>query len=247
MNRWRPLLLTASIALLAMTSGCAGISRPSDLRPASHPLLEGVAPRTRLLPLARRTTTREAKKKRPETRASVAPSAKTKAPQKPPVRSESRLPSPPARATRAAIVKRLSTLEGQRQLDERPASDVRLLQATFDGVDGAREPGSTITATRRASRPVDRPRPGDLLFFHGAGGAAEVAVMKARRDDGALEATAVTRGAVRSIVVHPDEPHTRRRAGRILNTFLRTRRPDDEAGAAYLAGQLFIDARTLID
>ncbi len=254
MNRRRRLLLPAWITLLVITTGCAGISRPSDLRPASHPLLEGVAPRTRLLPLARRPA-RDAAKPAAE-RATDAPPARTqpssenrtasKAPRRR-ADAPSGTPSPAARATRAAIVERLTRLEGQRQLDDRPVSDMRLLAAAFDGIDGARDPGATITAARRGSRPVDRPRPGDLLFFHGAGGAAEVAVMTARRDDGAIEAMAVTREAVREIVVHPDDPHARRRAGRIVNTFLRTRRPDDEAAAAYLAGQLFIDARTLID
>jgi len=229
MMRGYPKLLLCAFALLAGASstGCAGISRPSDLRPASHPLLEGVAARTRLLPLSRRAPTRA----RSATRSATPAVA----------------PSPAARSTRATIIGRLATLEDKRRIANRPATDMGLLRAAFDGVDGARSPGSTMARTRRTSRAVARPRPGDLAFFDGAGGAAEVAVVRAIRRDGTVEAVAVTRGAVRAIVLQPDDPHTRRRAGRIVNTFLRARRPGDDASAVYLAGQLFIDFRTLLD
>lgn len=225
-----------------LTSGCAGLARPSDLRPASHPLLEGVAPRTRLLPLAHRarskpatraerTETREARPTRPTVEASGPP----------------RSDGPAAAAARKAIAVRLGELDGKRQIDERPASDIALLRAALYDIDGVQDPGDSLAETRRASRPVGRPMPGDLAFFDGAGGAAEVAIVRNRRDDGAIEALAVTRGAVRPIVVHPGDPHTRRRAGRVVNTFLRARRKGDEASAVYLAGQLLIDFRTLID
>lgn len=227
----------------ALTSGCAGLARPSDLRPASHPLLEGVAPRTRLLPIAHRARSeaRPTRAERPETRAArpSRPSVETSGPP--------RSDGPGAAAARKAIAVRLGELDGKRQIDERPANDIALLRAALHDIDGVRDPGDSLAETRRASRPVNRPMPGDLAFFDGAGGAAEVAIVRNRRDDGALEALAVTRGAVRRIVVHPEDPHTRRRAGRVVNTFLRARRKGDEASAVYLAGQLLIDFRTLID
>lgn len=233
-----------ALALGVMAVGCAGISRPSDLRPASHPLLEGVASRTRLLPLSDRAPERERRERR---------ATRPAAPAKPPATAR---PAPTPRpgatspdrpSTRDALVRRMDALAGSRRIADRPATDMGLLRAVFDTVDGVREPGETVSSARRAGRAVTRPRPGDVAFFDGAGGAAEVALVHRLRDDGAIEALAVTRGAVRPIVVHPDDPHARRRAGRIVNTFLRTRRPDDEASAVYLAGQLLIDFRTLLD
>lgn len=245
MNRAYARLALPLLALVwsALGVGCAGISRPSDLRPASHPLLEGVAPRTRLLPLARRADRRAPAEARAPERAKPETTTAPRGSSRP----VEQAPSPKAPDARRAIVARLDALEGQRRIDERPASDIGLLRAALSDMRGVRSPGPSIAATRRSSRPVARPRAGDLIFFDGAGGAAEVAVVRAVRDDGAVSAVAVTRGAVRRIVVHPDDPHARRRAGRIVNTFLRARRADDEASAVYLAGQLFIDFRTPFD
>lgn len=229
------LLLIASALLLG---GCAGIVRPSDLRPASHPLLEGVAPRSRLLPLAAHTRDAE-----------DPPAKRAEAGQRPPDADEPAAPSaehPDAQRARAAILARLDELIGQRTIAERPASDVGLLRAAVVGIDGVRDPGATLANARRSARRVGRPAPGDLAFFHGAGGAAEVAIVRGARADGAIEAVAVTRGAVRPIVLDPADPHSRRRDGRIVNTFLRARRHDDEAGAVYLAAQLLVDFRTLV-
>lgn len=226
-----------SVSLLfatALLCGCAGVVRPTDLRPASHPLLESIVPRTRMLPLARTEPPREAR---------VEPAEATEAPR--PAVDETRPPDDRAavRARKAALAA-LQPLVGARTIDEQPASDLALLRAVYgDRLDGA----STLAALRRRTAVVATPRPADLVFFYGAGGAAEVAVVRSVGGDGVIDAVAVTRGAVRTIVVDPGHPHVRRRAGRVVNTFLRARRKGDEAGAAYLAGQLVIDARALID
>lgn len=247
-RRLIPLLALAVSGLV----GCAGLSRPSDLRPASHPLLEGVAPRTRLLPLAHRA----APSRRRSQPAPVEPAEPRReaAPSTPADESPPPGPTPPASESptgaepaRAAIVQRLAELEGRARIDDRPATDMALLKAALADIPGVRVPGASLASARRNSRRVKRPAPGDLAFFHGAGGAAELAVVRGLRADGAIEAVAVTRGAVRPIVVHPEHPHARRRSGRLVNTFLRARRRGDEASAVYLAGQLLIDFRTLID
>ncbi len=241
-RRLIPLLALAVSGLV----GCAGLSRPSDLRPASHPLLEGVAPRTRLLPLAHRAPPRRSRPKsvavEPQREAAPPTPVGPKSPPTPAIDSPSG-----AEPARAAIVQRLAELEGQARIGERPATDMALLGAALEDLPGVRAPGASLSSARRNSRRVKRPAPGDLAFFHGAGGAAELGIVRGLRSDGAIEAVAVTRGAVRAIVVHPGHPHARRRSGRIVNTFLRARRRGDEASAVYLAGQLLIDFRTLID
>ncbi|MCB9542615.1 MAG: hypothetical protein H6703_09230 [Myxococcales bacterium] len=153
-----------------------------------------------------------------------------------------------ARAARRAVLAALTPLIGQRSLGDATPTDLGLLRAAFADVKGAPADADTIAALRRQSRLVrGAPRPGDLLFFHGAGGAAELAIVRSVGGDGVIDAVAVTRGAVRSIVVDRNNPHARRRGGRVVNTFLRARRQDDEPRAAYLAAQLLVDVRSIID
>ena len=45
-------------------------------------------------------------------------------------------------------------------------------------------------------------------------------------------------GMLRAGVLDLKQPHRRRRAGSILNSYLRVKRPDDPSSTAYLAGQL---------
>lgn len=221
-----PLLLAT-----ALLCGCAGVVRPTDLRPASHPLLESIVPRTRMLPLSRTEPRREPPSPATETPARAVDSTR------PPDDAA-------ARRARKAALTAVEALIGARAIDEQPVTDLALVRAVYgDRLDGA----STLAALRRGTVVVATPRPADLVFFHGAGGAAELAVVRSVGGDGVIDAIAVTRGAVRPIVVDPAHPHARRRGGRVVNTFLRARRKGDEDGAAYLAGQLFIDARALID
>ena len=216
----------------ALLCGCAGVVRPTDLRPASHPLLESIVPRTRMLPISRTEPRRESP-----------PPAVTETPA--PAVDATRPPDDAAaRRARKAALTAVEALIGARTIDEQPATDIALVRAVYgDHLDGA----ATLAALRRGTTAVATPRPADLVFFHGAGGAAELAVVRSVGGDGVIDAIAVTRGAVRPIVVDPAHPHARRRAGRVVNTFLRARRKGDEDGAAYLAGQLLIDARALID
>ena len=363
------LLAPASIALLLLC-GCAGVVRPSDLRPASHPLLESLAPRTRMLPLADTAPRREREARRSEARIAAAggrevngdaarakveagvkaeagvkpasakaapaktkaataktePGTKTANAKSEPGTSDTVKTEPgttsdiakseagtltataktgtataatataatataatataatataPAKAepaantgtaktgtaktgttktgtaktgtaksnaaARRAALAALGPLVGARTLADAPATDLALVRAAFADAPGARSHAATLGALRRDARKVSgAPRPADLLFFHGAGGAAEVAIVRSVGGDGVIDAIAVTRGAVRAIVIDSAHPDARRRGGRIVNTFLRARRPGDEAGAAYLAGQL-LDVRSLID
>ncbi len=139
--------------------------------------------------------------------------------------------TPPPRADRRALRRALDGLEGRRDLD--PAGLDRAVGRAA-GVD-ARADGRRIAPSEA--------RAGDMLVFAEAPGVPRRAWVRARKARGVIEALAVTRGAVRRIVVDPAHPDARRRGGHIVNTFLRARRPDDDPGARYLAGQLLIEVR----
>jgi hypothetical protein len=89
--------------------------------------------------------------------------------------------------------------------------------------------------------PTSHARPGDVLFFSidgqrcpdHAGWVEEV------EDSGRIVFRESRYGMLRKSYLYPDAPAERRAPdGRILNTFLRARRPDDPAGARYYAGEL---------
>ncbi len=145
-------------------------------------------------------------------------------------------------ATRAAIVRALDRTLGRRDLD-----DLGLAAEAFTPLGYAgRRASRSLGALRRASRPRrGAARPGDLLLLHSAPRAPDLCVVRARLAGGVLEAACVTRGRVRRARFDPAHPNDRRRAGRVVNTFLRPVAPGDMEGAR-LAGALLFEIRTLL-
>jgi hypothetical protein len=142
--------------------------------------------------------------------------------------------APPARRDARALRRALDRLEGRQDVD----------QAGLDRAVGAALGLGGAPALRSgASVAPSDVRAGDALIFVEAPGVPRRAWVRARKARGVIEAVAITRGAVRRIVVDPAHPHARRRGDRVVNTFLRARRPDDPAGARYLAGQLLVQIR----
>jgi hypothetical protein len=81
------------------------------------------------------------------------------------------------------------------------------------------------------------PAPGDLVVFEEGW---LVGVVTAVRGDGAVEFVYAARGVVRRGWLAPTRPSDQRDPeGRILNTFVRPRRPADTRGQRYLAGELY--------
>jgi hypothetical protein len=108
-----------------------------------------------------------------------------------------------------------------------------------DGTIGAlagylRDNGRTIAAAHA--------RAGDVLLFDlGDGTACEdhVALVETVDPDGRITFREARDGQVRRSYVHAGEPSARRDPqGRILNTFLRPKRPDDAPTTRYYAGQM---------
>ena len=141
----------------------------------------------------------------------------------------------PARQVRE-ILRRLAALEGRRTLRGRRIDDALLLREAF---------GSRARAVPRSR--TARPKPADLLIFESGSFGRRIAIVKRVDRRGLLHAAYVTRGAVRTIVVDPARPNTRRAHGRIVNSFVRPRHRDDPPRLAYLAGGLLADIETLID
>jgi hypothetical protein len=220
-----------AVATCVLVSGCAGLSAPSTLRPALHPLLERDL---RAAPL------------RPARPATAAP---TVAPQVSDTDADPKL----ARSRRALIARAIDAQLGQRTVGGQKADDRGLVRAVFEPLrlDSAPERAGTATAAAARARPrKGSARIGDLVLFSRAGptGAAErVAIVRRVHSDGGLDAAYVTRGAVRLIRVHPEQPGIRRAGTRILNTFIRRKTRNDPPGARYLAGQMLQGVRTLLD
>jgi hypothetical protein len=89
-------------------------------------------------------------------------------------------------------------------------------------------------------------RPGDIVFFDlavddGTGGdcGAHGGVVEEVDPEGRIAFREARGGTVRQSYLHPGEPATRRDPrGRLLNTFLRPRRPDDPPATRYYAGEM---------
>jgi hypothetical protein len=92
-------------------------------------------------------------------------------------------------------------------------------------------------------RPVrpNQARPGDVVFFDlDGGGADHVGLVEGVDPDGRITFREQRDGEVRQSYVQPKDPSARRDAqGRVLNTFLRPKRPDDPPYLRYFAGELF--------
>ena len=88
-------------------------------------------------------------------------------------------------------------------------------------------------------------RPGDIVFFQSLKNVPPLGVLRRQRTDGTLELIAISRGQIRQIKAHVHRRSRRRAHGRILNSFLRFKRPGDAKRTPYLAGQLITAIRRL--
>ena len=89
--------------------------------------------------------------------------------------------------------------------------------------------------------PPGQARPGDVVFFDlGTGGCQDhVGLAESVDPDGRITFRELRDGQVRTSYVHAGEPCARRDGqGRILNSFLRPKRPDDPPATRYFAGEL---------
>lgn len=145
------------------------------------------------------------------------------------------------------VARRLKDLEGERRLYGQPVNDLAMVKATFNGIVGI-APVNSLTSLRGRTEPRrdGGTQPGDLMFFGGDQHVPAVAIVHRVIDNRTIEAAAVTRGAIRFIRVSPLDPHTRRRGGKVVNTFLRPKLRNDPAGTPHLAGQLLEDVRVLV-
>jgi len=84
-------------------------------------------------------------------------------------------------------------------------------------------------------------RPGDVVFFDlGGEGADHVGLVESVDPDGRIAFREERDGEIRTSYVLPSAPSERRDAqGRVLNSFLRPKRPEDPPYLRYFAGELF--------
>ncbi|MGK0359800.1 MAG: hypothetical protein ACI9U2_002106 [Bradymonadia bacterium] len=145
------------------------------------------------------------------------------------------------------VARRLKDLEGERRLYGQPVNDLALVKATFNGIVGIAPIDSLLAVRGRTQARRDGgAQPGDLMFFGGDQYVPAVAIVHRVIDNRTIEAAAVTRGAIRFIRVSPLDPNTRRRGGKVVNTFLRPKLPKDPPGTPHMAGQLLEDVRVLV-
>lgn len=145
------------------------------------------------------------------------------------------------------VARRLKDLEGERRLYGQPVNDLALVKATFNGIVGIAPIDSLLAVRGRTEARRDGgAQPGDLMFFGGDQYVPAVAIVHRVIDNRTIEAAAVTRGAIRFIRVSPLDPNSRRRGGKVVNTFLRPKLRQDPPGTPHLAGQLLEDVRVLV-
>jgi hypothetical protein len=211
-------LRTTSPLLALLLAGCGAIVRPSELRPALHPLLEGTS--------------------------SARPSGLQVAEDDPAAGTDA--DADLAGQRRALVDRALQALDGDHEVHG-DAALVRAAFADAR-LDCAPEAFTSVDALRARSRPRrGRPRPADLVFFAGADFGPRVGVVTRVLRGGVVEAAFIARGAVRRIRFDVRRADQRRVDGGIVNTFVRPKRKDDPPGTAYLAGQLVDSVRTLLD
>jgi hypothetical protein len=94
--------------------------------------------------------------------------------------------------------------------------------------------------TRHQFVPVSHTRPGDVLFFSIGGRCPDHAGwVEGVEDSGRIAFRESRYGMNRVSYLYPDAPGERRAPdGRILNSFLRARRPEDPPETRYYAGEL---------
>lgn len=226
----------AALVLSVALAGCSSLRPINDFAPATHPLLVPTS--------ANRVRTTE-----PEL-AYVAEVDPVEQAYDPPGGGGAYTPgyTPAAQQHRGLpVARRLKDLEGERRLYGQPVNDLALVKATFNGIVGI-APVNSLTELRgrTEARRDAGAQPGDLMFFGGDQHVPAIAIVHRVVDNRTIEAAAVTRGAVRFIRVSPLDPHARRRGGKVVNTFLRPKLPNDPPGTAHLAGQLLEDVRVLV-
>ncbi len=87
--------------------------------------------------------------------------------------------------------------------------------------------------------PASKARPGDVLFFNlGGGCGSHTGLVDLVDSDGRIIFREWRNGGAQRSYVHPGQPRSRRDDTRILNTFLRTKRPDDAPTTQYFAGEM---------
>jgi hypothetical protein len=145
---------------------------------------------------------------------------------------------------RCAFVAGLAAGCGSQPLPE--TGDGQVVQQALQA-DGHRFSGDGSAAavfdyikTQHQFVPVSPVRPGDVLFFSLGGDCPQHAAwVDAVEDSGRIAFRESRYGMNRLSYLYPDAPGERRAPdGRILNSFLRARRPEDPPGTRYYAGEL---------
>ena len=110
------------------------------------------------------------------------------------------------------------------------------------GTDGTVASLYAYLRERHGLVPADKARPGDVVFFDLGGRnrcGDHAGVIDEVDPTGRIAFREARAGIVRMSFAHPRQPFSRRAVdGRVLNTFLRIRRPEDPPGVRYLAGGL---------
>jgi hypothetical protein len=111
------------------------------------------------------------------------------------------------------------------------------------GTDGSVGALYAYLANREDPIAPEQARPGDVIFFDlrsdGGGCGNHVGLVERRDANGRITFREWRAGSQRQSYVHPRHPRARRdESGRVLNTFLRIKQPDDPADALYFAGEM---------
>jgi hypothetical protein len=128
----------------------------------------------------------------------------------------------------------------------RPAPAVALVERVLRergfrfGTDGTVGALHGYLADNGRAVPAAQARPGDVVFFDLGGGCeGHVGLAENVDPDGRITFREARDGQVRISYLHAAEPCARRDGqGRILNTFLRPKRPDDPPATRYFAGEM---------
>ena len=99
--------------------------------------------------------------------------------------------------------------------------------------------------TSQSVRRLNQGKVGDLIIFRELPRALPLAVVTHVLSPTRYRAVGILRGALRYIEIDLSSPDKRRRAGMIINTVVRSIRPDDTPPYLYLAGELFSEFRSL--
>ena len=207
--------LCIQVLFVVVITGCGALERPTLSRPPSHPLLNVAS---WLSPDSNRNSGQ----------LRIGPHIK--------------LPD-----TRHDARQFQRNLNGLNPAQYRSNSHVfNLVRATYRG--------TTISATMNAVRNVAelkakgqrtdaRVKPGDIIFFRRAAKVPILAIVKRRTSDGGVLAVGPVRNRLREIKIDLRHRSTRRSGLRVLNSFIRAKRPGDPPRTAYLAGQLITQIR----